>query len=364
MSKLKSQVSIFLVLFVIVEIFLRIFGMTAGSAINDFKAQDDPEYVERFVSDEKGINHIQPGNSMLMPGTVINGQGFRGAMAYTPRSVDSVRKSTGKEIVMIIGDSYVEGCCADNVSNSFPDLINRSEKYTVLNFGVAGTDPLQYELVAKKYVALLKPDYVVVAIYFGNDISFFKRQPTPYVPLTFPFKDNKWIFQVAPDYLAGKANYSFKSEKEAYGFFVNNYTLKGSNRNVFEKAFSYSVIFSKIYLAIELKRKLWRWQALNKNTPVINGNEVTHERLKAIASICDSLKTRCLFVGIPAPKEAEAGAALKIKYQPAFKNITWFVPYNFTLKDYDGSEAANHFNNAGHEKYAGFVIDLLDNTKK
>lgn len=363
-SRLKSQIIIFSVLFLVLEIILRIFGFRAGTSIDEFKPQTHPEYVERFVSDESGINHLKRGNSMSMPGTVINNQGFRGDIDYTPHTIDSLKKRSGKEVVMIIGDSYVEGCCPDSVSISFPDLLNKSKKYAVLNFGVAGTDPLQYELVAKKYIPLLKPDRVVVAIYFGNDISFFKRVPTPYVPLTFPFKNNKWIFQVAPNYLSGEVDYLFKSEKEAYQFFLDKYTLRGNNRNGFEKTISYSVIFSKLYLAVELRRKLWKWQDLNRNVKVVDADEVTYSRISNISNICDSLNVPLLFVGIPAPEEAKEGKGLKAKYQKDFKTINWHVPFNFTTDDYDGKDAGNHFNNQGHKKYADFLEQLLDKKEK
>lgn len=150
---------------------------------------------------------------------------------------------------MIIGDSYVEGCCPDTVTNSFPDIINRNGNLKGLNMGISGTDPLQYQLVAQKFLPLLKPNKVVVVFYFGNDILTFERKATPFAPLTFPFKNNKWLFGVAPNHLSQKLNYSFKTADEAYQFYIDKYTLTGSDRNFMEKTFSYSVIFLKfIYI--------------------------------------------------------------------------------------------------------------------
>lgn len=215
--KFGIQVVILLVLFIIAEMALRVAGMQAGCLIDDFKIEENPVYQPRFVSDEVGINHIHSEPGLLMKGSVINEEGFRSRIAYTPQSVDSVKK-TGKKVVMLIGDSFVEGCCADDVRNSFGDIINRDKQYEVLNFGVAGTDLVQYKLVAQKYAATLKPDRVVICFYMGNDIMYCDRLPTPGVPLTYPFKANKWIYSVPMDHLSRERNHVFKSADEAYTF--------------------------------------------------------------------------------------------------------------------------------------------------
>lgn len=361
-SKLKIQFFVFVLLFIAVEILLRCFGMRAGGLIDDFIMEDSPIYQPRFESDEMGVNHILPKKEMLILGSVINKQGFRGKIDYTPVVIDSIRKSSQKEIVMIIGDSYVEGCCPDSVGNSFPDIINENSRYQVLNFGVAGTDPVQYELVAKKYVRELMPDKVVVVFYFGNDILYFKREPSPGTPLTYPFKKNKWIFAVAPNHLSGKMNYNFKNPEEAYQFYVDHYTLEGTKRNVFEKLLSYSVVFSKIYLLAEHQLAKRAWQKKNVGLK-IDENEIAYSNLRNIRSICDSLRIPAVFVGIPAPSEAEEGSDLKNKYQKIFKDIPWFVPENLNESDYDGLSKANHFNNKGHAKYAIFLEQIIKHTK-
>ena len=362
-TKLKSQVLIFIVLFLIVEIILRICGMRAGTLDDELLVEESPVYFARFFSDEVGINHILPANDLLLNGTVLNEQGFRGNINYTPAVIDSIRKNTGREIVMVVGDSFVEGCCVDSVSHSFPDLMNKNGKYEILNFGVAGTDPLQYELIVKKYVTLLKPDRIIVAVFFGNDTFYYgNRQPSPGVPLTFPFKKNKWINAWAPDFLSGRLHYTFKNPQEAYTFYVDNYTLKGNTRSIFEKTISYSVIFSKIYLNLEHRRRWTKWRKEHPNLHE-DGTEVAQLHLQNIKNTCDSLNVACLLVGIPSPYEAAEGQKLKDKYKSLFKNLTWYVPDNITVKDYDGPNISNHFNEEGHRKYTDFLISLLEKTK-
>lgn len=359
---LKKQLLVFAGLFVLAEIVLRLCGMRAGTLLNDFKPQDHPVYQARFFSDRSGINHILDTKELLMAGSVINHQGFRGSFDYTPRVVDSVRKASGKEIVMIIGDSFVEGCCPDSVYHSFPDIIDRSGKYRVLNFGVAGTDPVQYELVARHYVPALKPDKVVIAFYFGNDILQFNRTPSPGSPLFYPFKDNKWLFEVAPNDFSKKLNYNLKNADEAYAFYLDHYTLGGSNRNILEKTLGYSVILSKIYLYIEYSIAKREWQKMNVGLHIDERQiqQIAYNNLNALRLVCDSAHIPYTIVGIPTPKECEEGTKLKTKYAGIFKDLSWHVPTDLTKKDYDGESEANHFNNEGHRKYARFLNTILD----
>lgn len=349
---------VFLALFLLLEIILRLFGMRAGTLIDDFKVEDEPVYEARFLSDSMGINHILPDAKNLMAGTVINEQGFRSSYNFTSHIVDSIRQKTKEEILMMVGDSFVEGCCADSVTNSFPDLIDRDKKYTVLNFGVSGTDPLQYELLVKRYVEELRPDRLIVVIYFGNDIVNFNRIATPNIPLTYPFKNNKWLYSVAPNNLSRRQSYVFKNYREAYDFYVEHYTLKGENRNLFEKSIQFSILFSKIYLYVEHKLAKWKWEREHSDLRY-DGMAILHKNLVSIASSCDSAQVPYLFVGIPAPLEAKEGKLLKTKYAAAFKDLKWFVPEDLTLKDYDGSSIANHLNRQGHKKYAEFLKEVL-----
>jgi hypothetical protein len=360
--KLKIQFFVFLALFIFVEIILRLFGMKAGTLIDDFKIQENPVYEQRFTADEMGINYIKKGATTLMLGTKINEQGFRDTINYTPEIIDSLKTIAKKKIVMIVGDSYVEGCCPDTVTNSFPDIINRNSKYKVLNLGISGTDPLQYQLVLQKYAPRLKPDIIVVAFYFGNDILTFERSATPYAPLTFPFKDNKWLFGVAPNHLSQKLNYSFETAKEAYQFYIDKYTLAGKDRNYIEKVFRYSVICSKLYLYIEHRnsRKLWESKGIVYNW---DGFDIAHKRLSAIRKVADSLQIKTVFVGIPSPEEATNKENLKEKYKTLFKEIELDVPTNLTKEDYDGMNISNHFNNAGHKKYAIFLEQVIESKK-
>lgn len=362
-SKIKIQILVFLALFLLAEIALRLFGFKPGTLLDDFKIESNPLYEQRFYSDDMGINHIFPAAQNLMKGSIINGQGFRSAFPFTPESIDSLRKVTGKEIIMVVGDSFVEGCCPDNVKESFPDILNNDSKYCVLNFGVAGTDPVQYELVIKKYLKVLRPDRVVVVVYFGNDILTYNRPVSPGVPLTYPFKNNKWIYSVAPNHLSGIANHIFKTPQEAYIFFVDHYTLKGKKRNVFERIISHSVLFSKLYLYSEHTLAKWRYEKSYSGS-YIDVNNITTKVLRKIVIECNETNVPCVFVGIPEPMHAINTKAFQEAYKHILVPFKIGVPTNLTLEDYDGTSISNHFNKSGHLKYAKFLEQVLDNEPK
>ncbi|MDI9339442.1 MAG: SGNH/GDSL hydrolase family protein [Sediminibacterium sp.] len=357
-KKVKAQAIIFLSLFVLLELILRIFGMRAGTLIDEFKVQDKPQFLERFAVDELGINKFSTKVDGRMLGTVVNQEGFRANFEFTKQAIDSIRKATGKKVVMLVGDSFVEGCCADTMSNSFPDIIGRSDKYLILNFGISGTDPVQYRLIAQKYISLLRPDIFVTCFYFGNDIFTLVRKPEPYVALTYPFVDNKWIFGIAPNHLTGKMNYNFKTPMEAYNFYVDKYTLCGRNRTWFEKLLSYSVCFSKLYLALEHYKYKKEWERKCINIPAVNVDDIAYNDLNAIRKIGAEEHIKTIFVGIPAPYEVKDDVLSK--YSKNLKDISMDVPRNLSAEDYDGMQASNHFNNEGHRKYADFLMKVLN----
>ena len=171
--------------------------------------------------------------------TVINGQGFRGSFDFVPATLDSIRKYTGRKIIMLVGDSYVEGCCADTMKNSFSWFIKQKTGLWDTEFWWAGTDPLQYRLVVEKYAPVLKPDVVVTVMYYGNDFISFDREPCPMRRSHFRFK-NKWIFGVAPDHLSKKSTTTLKAPKKPIRFTLTTIPLKGTNRGWLTHAMSYS----------------------------------------------------------------------------------------------------------------------------
>lgn len=349
----KIRGLVLLGLLILVEIVLRVIGMKPGVLLDDFIVEENPTCDVRFYADEFGITHMNPAAMTFMRGTKINEQGFRGDWNYTEESVDSI-KAKGKKVIMIVGDSFVEGCCATNVRKSFPDLLitNNSE---VMNFGISASDPVHYRLIVERYLDSLKPDYLVISVFLGNDILAYDKTPKPGVPTSYPFISNKWLMSEKPFWLTGKFNEPFQDWEQAYTFYLDHYTLKGKKRNFIERLLSYSVITSKLYLGVEhffQKRKVVDQLVVFEEPPF------TYQNLLAIQNISKKAGVPCFFVAIPSAKDVSDFDNLKTKYAYVFNDLPWNMP-KLSKNHYDGSTDASHFNDDGHKIYAKFLRKLL-----
>lgn len=125
-----------------------------------------------------------------------NEDGFR-SIAFKPYSGN-------RKKVLLIGDSFTWGNSAQPLNNCFADEL-LSKGYVVYNTGISGADPGQYLTIAKQYIPLLQPDYVVTNFYLGNDILcksidakfyYFSRTVIPYQP--FQYLTNAGNLNAAP----------------------------------------------------------------------------------------------------------------------------------------------------------------------
>ena len=134
------------------------------------------------------------------------------------RDVEVQEKRPDEFRVAVLGDSFVWGVGAA-YGERFTEIVEaHNPKINVLNFGASGYSPIQYLLQLDK-VFSLQPDYVVVAICLGNDLTDNVRyvpynHPKPYVRLSadrtsfeikgYPLPDTK----EAGPYLVGAAQAS------------------------------------------------------------------------------------------------------------------------------------------------------------
>lgn len=97
-------------------------------------------------------------------------------------------KRPGEFRLAVLGDSFTWGVGAP-YGQRFTELLEAKDKnLDVLNFGVAGFSPVQYLLQLDKVLSL-KPDFVIVALCLGNDLSDNVTytpydHPKPYVVLS------------------------------------------------------------------------------------------------------------------------------------------------------------------------------------
>ena len=106
----------------------------------------------------------------------INQDGFK--------SIAFQKYPNAKKSILLLGDSFTWGHSTSSKTNSFADAL-LAQGYAVYNTGISGTDPVQYEVVAKKFIPILQPDVVIVNFYLGNDVQYYKRSAKPFQPTFF-----------------------------------------------------------------------------------------------------------------------------------------------------------------------------------
>ena len=100
----------------------------------------------------------------------LNSQGFRGEEYNRNKNKNTVR-------ILVIGDSFSFGWGAD-LEDSWTNILERElnkfisgKKIEVINVSVAGNTPFDYPELARKYVPLYKPDFLIIGLVEGNDFS-------------------------------------------------------------------------------------------------------------------------------------------------------------------------------------------------
>jgi len=348
---------IFLILFFALEFLLRIFDFKPGVIKNKFFITAKPVYTGIFDADSNGITFFSGKSMELQKGYNLNRQGFRSDFDFDKSILDSIKRAEKKSTVMLIGDSYTEGCCVTSIENSFADIISSNKRYTMMNFGVGSTDLLQYKLIAQNYVAKLKPDLVVIAFYLGNDIAWRERPIAPGVPNSYTYKDYISLNSSIPFYFPANSKSVLHSPDEAFEHYYNNYTLLGNNRPFVIKLIRKSVILSRIYLGAREKWYQNKW-FLNANH---NQKEITRKLISEIQLSCSEGKTKLIFVCIPSPSDVIKSCNLKEFYGDYFEGSKCYFPdiNIFDSNDYDGKDNSNHFNDSGHKKFSVYLEDVI-----
>lgn len=359
-QKWKRYGLVLLFVFILFEVGLRLFGMRGGYIDPWFHVVDSVVHRDRFYSDEMGIIHFK--ESAYTPSDyVLNSEGFRSRHEFNRTYLDSVVDTTAEKVVMFIGDSYVEGCCADPIGKSFVDLLDARDDILVLNFGMAGTDPLQYRLVAEKYVAELKPDLVVVGLFLGNDEMEYDRIARPRVPMFYPVQGSGWLPSEPTPILRESRDQYFKSAQEAHDFFANEYSMFGPDRLLTTRLFGHSALFTALYLGPKF---LYLRSANEENwkEPLPNGIATRH--LAEIRQICKLADVQVEFIGLPSPVDVIHKVDLRARYGYMIEEIRFPDLDKLSAEGFDGEEQWDHMNNKGHEKIANWLRRELNDWKR
>ena len=80
--------------------------------------------------------------------------------------------------IVTIGDSFTYGSMV-RAADSWPAVLAALSGRTVYNLGTPGYGPLQYAELLDSKALRLKPDWVIVALYYGNDFLDASARDTP-----------------------------------------------------------------------------------------------------------------------------------------------------------------------------------------
>ncbi len=288
-------------------------------------------------------------NVLLYIHSPINKDGFR-SISFQPYSDD-------KTSVLLIGDSFTWGHSATNVTNSFADDL-LSKGYIVYNTGITATDPTQYLAIAQKYIPILKPDYVIVNFFIGNDILYSKREAKPYQPVFYA--TNAGIL------MANSEDMFFPSPKAAYQHVIDNWYIP-VKENIFNRLMAKTSItslmwkitnpvnlfpdFINLFPYLDLKTKIMHDKLQHEKrskTPYCN------IELNEIKKICEINNSRYILSSIP---EIYKWTEKRTQDFPGLFGDLNYVEMKVEKSDYVLSNA--HFNDKGHAKYATFLDSVI-----
>jgi lysophospholipase L1-like esterase len=270
----------------------------------------------------------------------INSDGFRG--------IEMKKYNVNKESILLLGDSFAWGHSAMPKSNSFADLL-LTKGYIVYNTGISATDVTQYLVIAREYIKKLKPDFVIVNFYLGNDITYYQREVIPFHPVFYCTNaGNIYYFYDGKYYM---------TKEEAYNFVLKQITIPG-DVCILNKIMSKSVITSLC------------WGILNKTTliPFLNEKHVEHSKYKnpycnielmEIESLCNENGSKFILSSIP---ELYYSTSKFAKNVPNL--FTGLKHYEMKVEKSDYNLDDGHFNVQGHRKYAAFLDRIIKSKMK
>ncbi|MFM2307328.1 MAG: hypothetical protein RLZZ367_1997 [Bacteroidota bacterium] len=347
-KRLLFQFFLVAIAFVIIEFTLRAIGYKPGDIKPNwynFNPVDTLYPDPNFRTTTDGLLIADSINNARL-GMHINESGFR--------SPDFARLDTSKKKVLLIGDSFTYGMSATPIEgHCFADILRKETNYEVINTGIPAADPVQYEQIANKYIPTLKPDYVLVMFFMGNDLMKYERPIVPGEPYCY--------FTNAGALLADIDGKHFKNVKEIYHYILHKKYYLGSPKNIAEKIISKSALLSRLYSArFRIQEKL-EYESMIKNTAI------TKNHLYNIKRICVANHIPLKYVLIPEIKEADWPLG---KYITKYANILldnnlrndWIMFENQKSNFNNYPDA--HLNNAGHRFYADSIKTFLKTTSE
>ena len=272
----------------------------------------------------------------------INSEGFR-SISFKPVKTDKTK-------VLLLGDSFTWGATTENITNSFADIL-LSKGYVVYNTGIVGADLPQYFAIAKKYMASLKPDVVIVNVYMGNDITKYDREVKPGTPIFYSTNAGNL-------YSCPQGKY-FESAQAVYDYIVSISSIPLTT--TFNKIMAQSRITTQLWLIMANKglitnRYNYKNQKFFEEAAKREiGYSISVHYLKLIKEICDTNNSKLVVSIIPDRKNLSDNPYNYLKGIDYVKLST--IDDSYYSKD-------GHLNDMGHARYAEFLHQLLPGINK
>lgn len=341
------QVGFVLVACIIIELILRAMGYLPGDLRPNwlwFQPVDSLYVIHDFYTNDKGLL-VAEHDYWKKEGIYINNDGFRG------KEFSDLDTASGKRKILFIGDSFTWGMSASPFQDSsFCDILGRDKNYEVINAGIPAADPPQYLKIAETYIPQLKPDFVFVVFFEGNDLMKEDRAVIP--------NRQFYYWTNAGAVLADIDGHHFQDAQSAYDYLANEkYFLKQPNK-WYEVVISKSALLSRLYAGkFRVEEKL-KFEKARKDC------SLTKKYFARILKVAKQSNVPIRIAVIPDSKHADMSIEDYRSYYSDFFNdesvkAGWLIWEN--KKDYFKPNPDGHLNNVGHNLYASRIKSFLDN---
>lgn len=267
----------------------------------------------------------------------------------------SFRDKSSRKRILLLGDSFTYGYNAVNKSNSFADILI-TKGYEVYNTGIGGSDPPQYLSVAKEFIPIYRPDFVIANICLGNDCDKDSQVYNAYQP--HHYVTNAGWLESCP------MGVNLSSPEEAYKIVLSTYYIPMTGWfNVLCSKTCISTMLWSAYNRFILKSNNIKpcCNLVERSSPFQLTEPYVNMIMKKVEKICTENGSTLIVSIIPNCTTTE-GNQYKLffvkDFDKLFTNQRYFEPHNLSVSDYGPNNS--HFNEQGHAKYAHFLSTILD----
>jgi lysophospholipase L1-like esterase len=256
---------------------------------------------------------------------------------------------TTKPKLLLIGDSFTWGLTAQPLDSSFADRLRGMMDMTIINTGIPIADPAQYEAIGAKYIPQLRPEWVVVMVYLGNDIMQEERPIVPFRPF--------YYYTNAGAMMADDDGRHLNSAQEAYDYYTHQKFFLLHPANLGENIIAKSALLSRIYSF------RYRWREKMDAENAIRHMDITRHHLLAIRDLCTRNGCKLQIILIPERKEADRSVSfLMQRYKDVCQDrklsTCMYIP-DFNASRYYTAYPDGHLNNAGHAFFANAIAQYI-----